>query len=128
MKYFTIYNSQGEILRSGQVPDEAFDLQKQEGEFIIEQPSDPEFDAVDFNAKTIIKGGKPPPPLNMDYAQARYEAYPRIQDQLDMLWHSMDRNEIPRAEPFYSRIKAVKQAYPTDNSVIPGSVRIISGV
>ena len=41
-----------------------------------------------------------------------------------MLWHAMDRQEIARAEPFYSRLKAVKDAYPKDNSVVPGSVLI----
>jgi hypothetical protein len=41
-----------------------------------------------------------------------------------MLWHAMDDHHLPRVEPFYSRIKAVKDAYPKDNSVVPGSVVI----
>jgi hypothetical protein len=61
----------------------------------------------------------------MSYQKARADSYPAVQEQLDMLWHAMDTGETPKIEPFYSTIKAVKQAYPSDNSVIPGSVQII---
>lgn len=44
--------------------------------------------------------------------QTRRRAYPPLGDQMDMLWHAMDDNVIPRIEPFYSQIKAVKEAYP----------------
>lgn len=46
------------------------------------------------------------------YSESRREEYPGIGDQLDMLWHAMDIGEIPRAEDFYDRIKAVKDKYP----------------
>lgn len=36
MKRFTIYNSEGEILRVGQCPNKDFKLQPQKGEFITE--------------------------------------------------------------------------------------------
>lgn len=49
---------------------------------------------------------------NSDYTKKRIEAYPGIEDQLDMLWHSMDIGDLPKAEPFYSKIKAVKDSYP----------------
>ena len=42
----------------------------------------------------------------------RVGAYPKIGDQLDMLWHAMNDDETKRLEPFYSEIKAVKNAYP----------------
>jgi hypothetical protein len=61
----------------------------------------------------------------MDYRQARADSYPAVQEQLDMLWHAMDAGQTPKIEPFYTTIKAVKLAYPNDNSVIPGSVQII---
>jgi hypothetical protein len=38
--------------------------------------------------------------------------YPSITDQLDMLWHAMDNNEIPRANTFYTAIQTVKNAHP----------------
>ena len=42
----------------------------------------------------------------------RQASYPDIADQLDMLWHAMDARQIPRAEPFYSEIAAVKSRFP----------------
>lgn len=48
---------------------------------------------------------------NQYQTQRRYE-YPRIQDQLDMLWHSMDTGEIPKSTAFYDAIAAVKNRYP----------------
>lgn len=41
---------------------------------------------------------------------ARRQAYPAIGDQLDMLWHAMDAGVLPKIEPMYSDIKAVKAA------------------
>lgn len=46
------------------------------------------------------------------YDLARVRAYPSLGDQMDMLWHAMNNNVIPRIEPFYSQIKAVKEAHP----------------
>lgn len=48
---------------------------------------------------------------NSDYKELRAKAYPAIGDQLDMLWHAMDRGELPKIEPFYSELKAVKVKY-----------------
>lgn len=42
----------------------------------------------------------------------RRAAYPGITEQLDMLWHAMDDGTMPRIEPMYSQIKAVKTAIP----------------
>lgn len=47
-----------------------------------------------------------------DYRSKRRKAYPSIQEQLDMLWKAMNENTLPRAEPFYSTIKGVKDLYP----------------
>ena len=54
--------------------------------------------------------------------QAEYDAnqyqrdrvYPSIGDQLDMLWHSIDKNPSLKSEyfEFYEAIKAVKVKYP----------------
>ena len=49
-----------------------------------------------------------------NYAQQRRNAYPKIGDQLDMLWHSIDQNPNLKSEyfDFYETIKAVKVKYP----------------
>lgn len=46
------------------------------------------------------------------YDLARARQYPSLGDQMDMLWHAMDANVMPRIEPFYSQIKAIKDAHP----------------
>lgn len=46
-----------------------------------------------------------------DYKDLRAKAYPPLGDQLDMLWHAMDKGELPKVEPFYSELKAVKEKY-----------------
>jgi hypothetical protein len=47
-----------------------------------------------------------------DHQEVRAAAYPSVEDQLDMLWHAMDQGTAPKVEPFYSRIKEVKEYYP----------------
>ena len=48
------------------------------------------------------------------YVQQRKNSYPKIGDQLDMLWHSIDQNSKLKSEyfEFYETIKAVKIKYP----------------
>ena len=45
------------------------------------------------------------------YQLARKQAYPDVGAQLDALWHAMDDNILPRIEPMYSDIKAVKEGF-----------------
>jgi hypothetical protein len=44
-------------------------------------------------------------------------AYPQIGDQLDMLWHSIDKNPDLKTQyfDFYEAIKAVKVKYGKDD-------------
>lgn len=126
MKHFTIYSPSGEILRSGICQDEMLEHQANgPDESVVEAQSDPEVDSVNPETGEIIVGGKPAPPVDMDYRKARLEQYPPLNEQLDMLWHAMDQNVLPRVEPLYSRLKAVKLAYPKDSSVVPGSVIVV---
>ena len=46
------------------------------------------------------------------YKRARQEAYPSFGDQLDMLWHAIDQNELDKTSDFYIDLKAVKDANP----------------
>ena len=54
--------------------------------------------------------------------QAEYEAneyqrlrqYPKIGDQLDMLWHAIDNGTLNKTSDFYTAIKAVKDAHPKE--------------
>jgi alpha-N-acetylglucosamine transferase len=53
-------------------------------------------------------------PEQSQYAQQRRNAYPEIGDQLDMLWHSIDKDPQLKSKyfNFYEAIKAVKVKYP----------------
>ena len=50
------------------------------------------------------------------YVAKRKLAYPQIGDQLDMLWHSIDKNPDLKTKffDFYETIKAVKVKYGKD--------------
>ncbi|MFA5630352.1 MAG: hypothetical protein WC997_02470 [Porticoccaceae bacterium] len=69
----------------------------------------PAIEGMIFDAHDKLVRDPDAPP---EYISKRRAAYPRITDQLDMLWHAMERGEMARIEPFYSEILAVKQAYP----------------
>lgn len=53
---------------------------------------------------------------NEDYKKLRAAEYPKIADQIDALWHAMDDGLIPKIEPMYSEIKAVKDKYPKQSN------------
>jgi hypothetical protein len=38
--------------------------------------------------------------------------YPAIGEQLDALWHAMDRGDLPKVPEFYDPIKEVKDRHP----------------
>ncbi len=46
------------------------------------------------------------------YTKSRSRSYPSIGDQLDSLWHAMDRGELPKISEFYDPIKEIKDNYP----------------
>lgn len=48
------------------------------------------------------------------YSKLRKAEYPSVGDQLDMLWKSMDNGEMLKVEPFYSKIKTIKDKYKKD--------------
>lgn len=56
-------------------------------------------------------------PEQSAYAEQRRNAYPAIGDQLDMLWHSIDKNPDLKTQyfDFYEAIKAVKAKYGKDD-------------
>lgn len=49
-----------------------------------------------------------------EYIEQRKMEYPKMSDQLDMLWHAMNDGLLPKAEPFYTSIKTVKDKYPKE--------------
>jgi hypothetical protein len=53
-------------------------------------------------------------PEQSNYAQQRRNAYPPIGDQLDMLWHTIDKDEKLQGKyfDFYQTLKTVKVKFP----------------
>jgi hypothetical protein len=50
-----------------------------------------------------------------EYQRKRIYEYPRIEEQLDMLWHAMDDGTLTKVDAFYDANKAVKDKYPKGN-------------
>jgi hypothetical protein len=49
---------------------------------------------------------------DVSYREQRMYAYPSVSEQLDSLWHAMDQGILPKIEPMYSQVKAVKTGIP----------------
>jgi len=49
---------------------------------------------------------------DLEYAANRRASYPPVGEQMDALWHAMKDGAIPKVEPFFSDIQAVKDKYP----------------
>lgn len=47
-----------------------------------------------------------------DYRARRAADYPQLAEQLDALWHAMDRGELAKVPGFYDAVRAVKARYP----------------
>ncbi len=47
-----------------------------------------------------------------EYKNLRKEKYPKLEEQLDMLWHSIDNGSLDKESGFYKSIKAVKEEFP----------------
>jgi hypothetical protein len=56
---------------------------------------------------------------NVKYKQLRKVSYPDVGAQLDALWHAMDENIIPRIEPMYSDVKAIKDQFTKNDPDLP---------
>jgi hypothetical protein len=106
-KQFVIHDATGVILRTGNCPEEDWALQVTEGEGIIEAQACCINDAVNLETGEIIYGGATPQPAPTVASQPVGLS---TATQLDLLWQAMDAGTFPKAEPFYSAIKAQKDA------------------
>ena len=93
---------------------------------ILKINSNAVFSYTDIDNINWLEGTTPIPKADIEAkmveVQAEYDAnqyqrdrvYPSIGDQLDMLWHSIDKNPSLKSEyfEFYEAIKAVKVKHP----------------
>lgn len=54
-------------------------------------------------------------PTVLGYKVLRAKEYPRLQEQMDMLWHAIDENKLDKTSDFYLRLKAVKDRFPKND-------------
>ena len=90
------------------ITDYELDLKLFPGYTLIETSEDP----IPYPGNRYVGGqwiSEDPIP---QYVYDRKKEYPKFGDQFDMLWHAMDDGLIPKIEPLYSDIKAVKDKYP----------------
>ena len=70
-------------------------------------------DLADAQIGDVVKNGKIIPPKDTrTHGEKRASEYPKIGDQLDALWHAMDKGILPKVDDFYTPIKTVKDKYP----------------
>ncbi len=50
--------------------------------------------------------------LRQEYKNTRKQKYPPIEEQIDMLWHSIDEGKLDKESDFYKAIKTVKDEFP----------------
>lgn len=102
---FTVFDAGGNIIRSGSCPENEVVHQAGAGETVIVGHSDPAADRVDVMSGAIVRGEKPTradqPPMQRPLGLS-------AEQQLDLLWQAMDAGTFPKAEPFYSALKAAK--------------------
>lgn len=105
MSKFIVYSASGEILRTGECPREALSLQAQEGEFLMEGEASCAEDSVNPKNQKIIKKGRVAPITSPQKAGVHL---PKLSAEtlLNLLWQAMDAGTFPKAEPFYSVLKA----------------------
>ena len=101
------YDGTGRIVCVGECPD-GMEMYQAQGDGALFVGDINPWDAIDPVTGSRIAREKPP----ISYAEARWQNYPGVAEQLDALWHAMDRGDIPRAPEFYQMIKSVKDAHP----------------
>lgn len=47
-----------------------------------------------------------------EYRIHRQGRYPKLEEQLDMLWHAIDSGTLDKTCDFYTTLKAIKDNYP----------------
>lgn len=118
MSTFTICNDAGEPEYTFSCPDEFDDLQEApSGKHLFHGELGPR-DMVDMATGDALRDvwpAKPAPPTPVpepDYVRARRLAYPPLEQQMEWIWQGMDQGLLPKIEPFYSQILAVKVMFP----------------
>ena len=102
---FALYTPDGTITSTGACPNGTEHMQVLPGTALYLGAAE-QYDTIDIATGQLVHGIAPPKP----YSELR--RYPRIEDQLDAIWHAMDRGDLPSDNAYYRMIKAIKVAHP----------------
>lgn len=108
MKYFTVYINSGQILQSGYCLDEDYDLQKGDGQFIMELATDPATQYIK-NGVVVQIPPKPDYASHFDYASDQWVGDTAEQEQIvlsrrNSLLYTSDWTQIPN-NPLTSEVQ-----------------------
>lgn len=78
----------------------------------IRQEDEPKPEWVEEEQPTEIP--LPDPNYIPPYTARRASAYPRIGEQLDMLWHAIDQGNLDKTSEFYTTLLEVKTSIPKE--------------
>ena len=106
-KYIRLQNDL--VLEAGVAPD---GLEPQGSVRVDELPRPIDGTKTYYRAGKYVYTNEPRVVAQRTYVHDRVLEYPPIADQLDALWHAMNQGLMPKIEPMYSSILAVKQKHP----------------
>lgn len=129
MAKFAIYDDTGTIIQVMQIDPHMIAAQLKPGQFYKESATVEPQDRIDVATGAVIMEPIVPDEVEVlptlprpEYVEQRISLYPPIQEQLDMLWHAMNADQIPKATQFFDRIAAVKAAVPVGSTIAPVTI------
>jgi hypothetical protein len=93
-------------------PDLSFEIENDDYDTVKWLNFDPEEYPNSVPSKDLVLSLAEQIRKEREHILPRVKKYPKIDEQLDMLWHSMDSGEIPKATEWYNKIKEVKESIP----------------
>lgn len=112
MASFFLHDNTGNIVSSGSAPDDEVHLQPVPTGLTLKMGEAEPGDKMNLVSEEVIKQEVPVPQEIPEYVLNRFQAYPSIQEQLDMLYRGMKSGEIPSCGEFVTHIDAVKTTFP----------------
>ena len=106
---FVIFAPDGSILRTGECPADALESQANDQECVIQEKACCQNDAVNPKTKKVTVGAKAKQASAVQTAMQFQPPRLSVEVKIDLLWQAMDAGAFPKAEPFYSAIKAEKK-------------------
>lgn len=95
------------------IPSDCIIISDEEHQYLLDNQSDTHCIGVKDDKVTLLERVKTQEEIDNEYKVKRKAKYPSIPDQLDMLWHLMDNEEIPgKGTDWYNTISDVKTKYP----------------